>query len=77
MSVKTYQALVDRVKRQINSPRAQDERCVEIQRQTDDSDDDWARLLDDLGTVENVTMIPLDDTAESVRLRWNPEESMA
>lgn len=77
MSAKTYQALVDRVKRQINSPSAQDKCCVEIQRQPDDSDEDWAHLLDDLGTVENVTMIPLDDTAESVRLRWNPAESMA
>ena len=77
MSEKTYQALVDRVKRQIGSPAAQAKHCVEIQRQPDDSADDWAQLLADLGTVENVTIIPLDEAAEHVRLRWNPEESMA
>ena len=77
MSVNTYQALVERVKRKIGSPAAQSKLCCEIQRQPDDNADDWAKLLEDLGTVENVTMIPLDDTAEHVRLRWNPEESMA
>ncbi|WP_422101926.1 DUF1654 domain-containing protein [Vreelandella sp.] len=77
MSDKSYQALVERVKRKIGSPAAQSKHCVEIQRQPDDSAEDWAQLLSDLGTVENVTMIPLDDTAEHVRLRWNPEESMA
>mgnify|MGYP001331642580 CR=1 FL=1 len=29
-----------------------------------------------LGTVENVTMVPLDETAEHVRIRWNPAEAM-
>ena len=77
MSTKTYQALVERVKRHIGSPGAQSKLCVEIKRQPDDSAEDWAQLLEDLGTIENVTMIPLDDTGESVRLRWNPEESMA
>ncbi|GED47399.1 hypothetical protein HME01_32510 [Vreelandella aquamarina] len=77
MSTKTYQTLVERVKRQIGSPGAQSKQCVEIKRQPDDAAEDWAQLLSDLGTVENVTMIPLDDTAEHVRLRWNPEESMA
>lgn len=77
MSTKTYQALVERVKRQIGSPGAQSKQCVEIKRQPDDAAEDWAQLLEDLGTVENVTMIPLDDNAELVRLRWNPEESMA
>ncbi|AZM96056.1 DUF1654 domain-containing protein [Vreelandella venusta] len=77
MSAKTYQALVERVKRQIGSPAAQSKQCVEIKRQPDDVDEDWAKLLEDLGTVENVTMIPIDDSAEHVRLRWNPEESMS
>jgi len=76
MSEKTYAALVERVKRKINSPAAQSENCTEIQRQPDDTTEDWARLLSDLGTVENVRMVPLDDTAEHVRLRWNPEEAM-
>lgn len=77
MSEKTYQALVERMKRKIGSPGAQSKQCVEIKRQEDDSADDWARMLEDLCTVENVTVIPLDDTAEHIRLRWNPEESMS
>ena len=76
MSEKTYAALVERVKRKINSPAAQSENCAEIQRQPDDTAENWARLLDDLGTVENVTMVPLDDAADHVRIRWNPAEAM-
>ena len=64
------------MKRKIGSPAAQSKHCVEIERQPDDSADDWAQLLADLGTVENVTIIPLDETAEHVRLRWNPAEAM-
>lgn len=77
MSEKTYQALVGRVQRKINSPRAQSEHCAEIQRQPEDAAEDWARMLSELGTVENVTMTPLDDDGELVRVRWNPEESMS
>lgn len=74
---KSYEQLVKRVQRIIGSPGAQSKQCAEIQRQPDDDDDDWARMLSDLGTVENVTMTPLDDASEHIRLRWNPEESMA
>ncbi len=74
---KSYEQLVKRVQKEIGSPGAQSKHCVEIRRREDDSADDWARMLEDLGTVENVTVIPLDDTAEHIRLRWNPEESMA
>ncbi|MDP4557966.1 DUF1654 domain-containing protein [Halomonas meridiana] len=77
MSAKTYQTLVERVKRQIGSPGAQSKQCAEIKRQPDDDAEDWTQLLEDLGTVENVKMTFLDDKAEHVRLRWNPEESMA
>ncbi|WP_447556441.1 DUF1654 domain-containing protein [Vreelandella sp. EE22] len=73
----TYQQLVDRVKRKIGSPKAQSECCTELQRQPDDNADDWGRMLKELATVENVTLIPLDDAGEHVRIRWNPEESMA
>ncbi|MDR5887578.1 DUF1654 domain-containing protein [Vreelandella janggokensis] len=76
MSDKSYQQLVERVKRVINSPKAQAENCAEIQRQEDDNADDWARMLDDLGTIENADITPLDDTAEHVRVRWNPAEAM-
>ena len=74
---KSYEQLVKRVQKEIGSPGAQTKHCVEIRRREDDSADDWARMLEDLGTVENVTIIPLDDIAEHIRLRWNPEESMA
>ncbi|MBE0403055.1 DUF1654 domain-containing protein [Halomonas citrativorans] len=77
MSEKTYQALVERVKRKIGSPAAQLKLCCEIQRQPEDAADDWTRMLSELGTVENVTIIPLDDDGELFRVRWNPEESMS
>lgn len=58
----------------INSPRAQSDRCAEIARQPDESPDDWQQLLEELETLDHVTMIPLDDGA--VRLCWNPEEAL-
>ncbi|WP_193090878.1 DUF1654 domain-containing protein [Halomonas colorata] len=77
MSEKSYQQLIQRVQRKIGSPRAQSENCAELQRQPEDSTDDWERMLSELNTVENVTMTPLDDAGELVRIRWNPLESMA
>lgn len=73
----SYEQLIKRVQKIIGSPGAQSKHCAEIVRQPDDDVDDWARMLSELGTVENVTMISLDDTAEHIRIRWNPEESMA
>ena len=69
--------MVGRVQRIINSPRAQSEHCAEIRRRPEDAADHWERMLAELGTVENVTMTPLDDDGEIVRVRWNPEESMS
>ncbi|AJY52508.1 DUF1654 domain-containing protein [Halomonas sp. KO116] len=74
---KSYEQLVKSVQKEIGSPGAQSNQCVEIRQRDDDSADDWARMLEDLGTVENGIMIPLDDTAEHIRLLCNPEESMA
>ena len=73
----SYENLCQRVQRIINQPKAQSEKCAEIQRQPDDTNDDWARMLSDLGTIENVDMIPLDDSAEHVRVRWNPNAAMS
>lgn len=73
----SYEQLIKRIQKIIGSSGAQSKNCAEITRQPDDTAPDWARLLSDLGTVENVTMIPLDDKGEHVRIRWNPEESMA
>lgn len=74
---KSYEQLVKRVQKEIGSPGAQSKQCVEIKRREDDSADDWAHMLEDLGAVENVTVIPLDDFSNHIRLRWNPEESMS
>ncbi|MGQ7253992.1 DUF1654 domain-containing protein [Vreelandella titanicae] len=72
----SYENLCQRVQRIINQPKAQSEKSAEIERQPDDSADDWSRMLSDLGTIENVDLIPLDDSAEHVRVRWNPEAAM-
>ncbi|WP_237673413.1 DUF1654 domain-containing protein [Vreelandella profundi] len=74
---KSYEQLVKRVQLTIGSPGAQSKLCAEIQRQPDDDAEDWARMLSDLGTVENVTLTFMDDDAEHVLIAWNPEESMA
>jgi hypothetical protein len=74
---KSYEQLVKRVQKEIGSPGAQSKHCVEIQRREDESPEDWAQMLADLGTVENVTLTPMDDDAEHIRITWNPEESMA
>ncbi|MBT2788038.1 MULTISPECIES: DUF1654 domain-containing protein [unclassified Halomonas] len=74
---KSYEQLVKRVQKEIGSPGAQSKHCVEIQRRDDESHEDWAQMLADLSTVENVTLTPMDDDAEHIRITWNPEESMA
>ncbi|WP_411572204.1 DUF1654 domain-containing protein [Vreelandella titanicae] len=73
----SYEQLVKRVQKEIGSPGAQSKHCVELQRREDESSEDWAQMLADLGTVENVTLTPIDDDAEHIRITWNPEESMA
>lgn len=73
----SYEHLVQRVQRVIGSSGAQSKHRTEIQRQPDESAADWAHMLGELGTVENVTMTPLDAIGEHVRIEWNPEESMA
>lgn len=70
----TYELLGRRIQRVVNAPRAQAERTAVIARQEDESTEDWQRLLEELETLENVTMIPQDDG--EVLLRWNPEEAL-
>lgn len=72
----SYDTLCQRVQKIINQPKAQSEKCAELQRQPDDSTVDWARMLEDLGTIENLDMTPIDDDGEHVRVRWNPVASM-
>ncbi|BBI51127.1 hypothetical protein HORIV_35480 [Vreelandella olivaria] len=59
---KSYEQLVKRVQKEIGSPGAQSKHCVELQRREDESPEDWAQMLADLGTVENVTLTPLTTT---------------
>lgn len=74
---KSYEQLVKRVQRAINSPGAQSKHWVEIKRQAEDEPEDWARVISELGTVENVTLTPIDDESDHVCISWNPEESMS
>lgn len=74
---RSYEQLVQRVQKVIGSPGAQTKHCADIQRQPDDAADDWVGMLNELDTVENVTMTRLDDAGEHIRIEWNPEESMA
>ncbi|MGE6778181.1 DUF1654 domain-containing protein [Vreelandella titanicae] len=74
---KPYEQLIKRVQKEIGSTGAQAKHCAEIKRREDESPEDWAQMLADLGTVENVTLTPVDDDAEHIRITWNPEESMA
>lgn len=74
---KSYEQLIKRVQRIIGSPGAQTKFSAEIKKQHDEDADDWAQMLSELGTVENVTLTPMDDNAEHVGIKWNPEESMS
>lgn len=69
----SYELLGMRIQRQINAPAAQSENTTVIARKDDEHENDWERLIEELETVEELTMIPLEDG--QIRLRWNPEES--
>ncbi|MGP9809639.1 DUF1654 domain-containing protein [Halomonas sp. AOP12-C2-37] len=74
---KSYEQLVQRVQRKINSPRAQSEHKAKLQRQPEEEADDRERMLADLDTIENVTLTPINDDPNNVLIAWNPEESMS
>nr|WP_300312698.1 DUF1654 domain-containing protein [Halomonas sp.] len=68
----SYELLCQRVQRAINAPRAQREGTVTISREADENEADWHRMLEELETIEEVTLVPLDDGC--MRLRWSPQE---
>ncbi|GAB2796444.1 hypothetical protein GCM10027040_23650 [Halomonas shantousis] len=70
----SYELLGQRIQKLITSPRAQRDKHLVISRLEEESADDWARLLEEFETVEELTMIPHEDG--SVTLRWNPAEAM-
>lgn len=76
MSEKKYQALVERVKRKIGSPAAQSKHCVEIERRPDDAAEGSRHSYWQTWALQRTYPCPLDDTGESVRLRWNSAEAM-
>ncbi|PMR72764.1 DUF1654 domain-containing protein [Billgrantia endophytica] len=69
----SFEPLANRIRAQINSPRAQVENTTTISREPDERGDDWDRLLDEIGTMDEVTMVAMEDG--SVELRWSAPES--
>lgn len=64
----SFELLARRIQRQITSPRAQVERQANICRLDDESEEDWALLLEQIGEEETVTMTQRDDG--TVHLAW-------
>lgn len=65
----SYELLARRIQKQILSPRAQLERRVEIARLPEESEEDWALLVDQIGEEESVLLTPRDGGA--VLLTWS------
>ncbi|MCG7598425.1 DUF1654 domain-containing protein [Halomonas sp. McH1-25] len=68
----SYLKLGQRVQRAVNTPRARMAHSVILERQPDESVEDWEAMLEELGTHGNVTITRFDD--DSVGLRWNVAE---
>ncbi|TDX29077.1 uncharacterized protein DUF1654 [Modicisalibacter xianhensis] len=71
----SYLKLGQRVQRAVNTPRARLSQSIILERQPEESIEDWEAMLDELGTHGNVTITRFDDG--SVGLRWNVAESAA
>lgn len=56
-----YQALCNRISHCINSPRAQRDKTVLLERSPDDTEADWSKLLDEIAENDNVTLAHRDD----------------
>ncbi|MDH1263555.1 DUF1654 domain-containing protein [Pseudomonas sp. GD03944] len=57
----SYELLGARVQRAINAPAAQKSRSAVLLRMEGDSPEDWARILDEIGENDNVTVAYRDD----------------
>lgn len=66
-----YELLCQRIQRAINSPRAQREGTVVIA-QGEELQENWERMLEDLDTIEEVTLEQQE--GGEVRLSWTPPE---
>ena len=57
----SYEVLVMRLQRAINSPAAQKAKSALLQRSPDDRAEDWDRIMEELGDTDNVTLAYRDD----------------
>lgn len=64
----TYQRMGIRVQKIINSPTAQKSRAALLFRLQDESENDWAQLLEEIAENDNVTLAWRDDGG--VQLFW-------
>ena len=68
-----YELLGMRILRVINHPRSQTAKCALLTRSTDDSREDWDRMLVEIAENDNVTLVQRDDG--NVHLSWTvPKE---
>ncbi|WP_129138774.1 DUF1654 domain-containing protein [Modicisalibacter coralii] len=75
MSNTSYERLGHRIQRAVTSPAAVSRRQITLERQPDESQEDWDQILDEIDTNEHVAVTRIDDDTAS--LRWNPAESGA
>jgi hypothetical protein len=69
----SYERLGIRVQKVINSPTAQKARAALIYRLTDEVEDDWNQLLEEIAENDNVTLAYRDDGG--VQIFWTvPKE---
>ncbi|MHB0775446.1 DUF1654 domain-containing protein [Halomonas sp. WWR20] len=71
----SYVQLGKRVQRAINAPRARLTQHIIIERQPDESVEDWESMLEEIDSHGHVTLIRYDDGA--IGLRWNLAETSA
>lgn len=70
-----YELLCRRIQHAINTPKAQRDGTVVIDREQEETQEDWDRMLEDLETIEEVDLIPQVDG--EIRLRWSTAEALA
>lgn len=66
--VSSFDRLVTRIYRQVNSSAAQMRRRTVIYRLSEERSDDWDRLLEHLNGEESVRLLPLGDG--TIQLIW-------
>ncbi|MEK1940973.1 MAG: DUF1654 domain-containing protein [Pseudomonas sp.] len=63
-----YELLATRLQKIINSPAAQKSKTALLYKAPDESEDDWAQVLAEIGETDNVTIAYRDDGG--VHLFW-------